>query len=86
MVIVPSGFITRPGCGLVPGVSVTADGSTVPPLTESLPSTLGVVLPSPPLTGPKTSSMALITGAVTVTVATALSQLLGLVISQMVYG
>ena len=82
----PSGFITRPGCGLVPGVKVTADGSTVPPLIESLPSTLGVVLPLPPLTGPKVSSVATITGAVTTTVATALSQLLGLVISQIVYG
>ena len=43
-------------------------------------------LPVAPFTGPKLSFTASITGAVTVTVATALSQLVGLVISQMVYG
>ena len=82
MVIVPSGFITRPGFGLVPGVRVTAAGLTGVPFRVSLSSTLGVVPPLPPFTGPKLSFTASITGAVTVTVMVAVSQLVGLSTSQ----
>ena len=82
MVIVPSGFITRPGFGLVPGVRVTSAGFTGVPFRVSLPSTVGVVPPSNPPIGPKLSSTASIAGAVTVTVIVAVSQLVGLSTSQ----
>ena len=80
--IVPSGFITRPGFGLVPGVRLMSAGTTATPLSVSLTSTDGVVPPLPPLTGGKLSSTASITGAVTVTVMVAVSQLLGFTTSQ----
>ncbi|MGY0504695.1 hypothetical protein, partial [Luteimonas sp. e5] len=75
-VIVPSGFITRPACGLVPGVSVTWDGTTGEPFKVSFTSTDVVVPPEPPLIGApeKSSSTASITGALTVTVMLAVSQ------------
>ena len=82
IVIVPSGFITRPGFGLVPGVRLMSAGTTATPLSVSLTSTDGVVPPLPPLTGGKLSSTASITGAVTVTVMVAVSQLLGFTTSQ----
>ena len=52
------------------------------PFRVSLSSTLGVVPPLPPFTGPKLSFTASITGAVTVTVMVAVSQLVGLSTSQ----
>ena len=45
-VIVPSGFIVKPGLLDVPGVKVTCDGFTGWPFNVSLSNTLGVLPPT----------------------------------------
>ena len=77
------------GVGAVPGVRVTlppAPTVACAPSSVSLASTVPTVPPAAPLTGPRVSSLATIGAALTVIVATAVSQLDGFRTSQIVYG
>ena len=91
-VIVPLAFMVMlpmAGVGAAPGARVTlppAPTVACAPLSVSLARTEATVAPLAPLTGPRLSSAATITAAPTVTVAMALSQLVGLSTSQIWYG
>ncbi len=76
----PSGFKVMPPLVVVnvPPVKSTSAGSTGEPFKVSLSNTVAVLVPpSAPLTVPKSSSTASITGAVTSMVIVAVSQLVG---------
>ncbi len=84
-VIVPSAFMVMDpaaGVGAAPGVRVIAAGSTVTPFSVSLASTVPVAPPVAPLMDAGASSTASITAAPTMTVAVAVSQLVGFITSQ----
>ena len=86
-VMVPSAFITIPPdavTGAVPGVKVTVVVLTGWPLSVSLPSTVDRLPPSPPLTGVavRSSSMAWIATATTLTAIVVVAQFAGLSFSQ----
>ena len=90
-VIEPLGFMVmlpEAGVGAAPGVRVTlppAPTVACAPLSVSLLSTEATVAPLAPSTGPRTSSLAAMGAALTVTMALALSQLVGLMFSQIWY-
>ena len=87
-VMVPSGFITRPGFGLAPGISATfvpmSPVVSVTPFNVSLTITLAVVAPDAPLMPVYVSGVATIGAAATVTVTVADAQLEVLAFSQIV--
>ena len=73
MLMVPSGFITRPGFGLVPGVSATVLAVTGNAIEGIVDQHAGVLPPVPPLIDGNVSSTASISRVSVATVAVSLA-------------